>query len=120
MRTWRSTAPKFASAALDGGRLNTTVVDRLVRHGEVELYYHVSGLAVGVPYQTTLEFVEVTEPTEAAFTLTFTDEAPAHFVEAARRVGLENLKPGRYRLQVTVASGTAHAGESALLTVTDN
>ena len=85
--------------------------------GSAELYYQVAEMTVGAEYATTLEFLAADRPEESALTLTFTDTARERFAEVQRSVGLANLKPGRYRLRVTVTGAGRTAVETAVLTV---
>ncbi len=85
--------------------------------GDAELYYQVTGQSPGTSYRTTLEFFDTTSPEASALTLQFDENASANFREVHRTVGLANLKPGRYRLKVTVAGGGASSTETALLAV---
>lgn len=85
--------------------------------GEAELYYQVAGQLPGRPYKTTLEFFDAASPAQSALTLQFDENADMSFREVHRTVGLANLKPGRYRLKVTVQGGGASATEAAWLAV---
>lgn len=85
--------------------------------GQAELYYQVTGQAPGTSYQTTLEFFDASSPEKSALTLRFEENADASFREVHRTVGLANLKPGQYRLKVTVAGGGASTTETAWLVV---
>ncbi len=85
--------------------------------GQAELYYQVAGQSPGTSYQATLEFFDTASPETSALTLQFDENAAASFREVHRTVGLANLKPGRYRLTVTVAGGGASATETAWLAV---
>lgn len=85
--------------------------------GEAELYYQVAGQSPGTPYTTTLEFFDASSPEKSALTLQFDENADGSFREVHRTVGLANLKPGRYRLKVTVTGGGASATETAFLAV---
>lgn len=85
--------------------------------GEAELYYQVVGMAPGTRYTTVLDFVELSTPDEVALSLTFEDTAGQPTAEVQRTVGLANLKPGRYRLRVTLTGGGMRAAETAILTV---
>ncbi|HET9066508.1 MAG TPA: hypothetical protein VFN22_11875 [Gemmatimonadales bacterium] len=85
--------------------------------GQAELYYQVAGQAPGTSYQTTLEFFDASSPDKSALTLRFDEHAEATFREVHRTVGLANLKPGQYRLKVTVTGGGASATETAFLAV---
>ncbi|MGE3496106.1 MAG: hypothetical protein AB7N73_15530 [Gemmatimonadales bacterium] len=85
--------------------------------GEAELYYQVVGMAPGTRYTTVLDFVELSTPDEVALSLTFEDTPGQPTAEVQRTVGLANLKPGRYRLRVTLTGGGMSAAETAILTV---
>lgn len=85
--------------------------------GEAELYYQVTGLKSGERYTTTLEFFTTDRPDKSDLTLTFDNSARHAAEEVQRTIGLENLKPGRYRLQVSIKEGDRTATQSALLTI---
>ncbi len=85
--------------------------------GEAALYYQVMGQQVGTSYRTTLEFFDADTPDKSSLTLQFDERAESEFREVQRTVGLANLKPGRYRLRVTVVGAGATASEAARLVV---
>ncbi len=85
--------------------------------GEAALYYQVMGQQVGTSYRTTLEFFDTDSPDNSSLTLQFDEPAESAFREVQRTVGLANLKPGRYRLRVTVVGAGATASETARLVV---
>ncbi|MEO8479104.1 MAG: hypothetical protein ABI542_05665 [Gemmatimonadota bacterium] len=85
--------------------------------GEAELYYQVTGLNSGERYTTTLEFFTTDQSNKSELTLTFESSARHVAEEIQRTIGLENLKPGRYRLQISITQGERTATQGALLTV---
>lgn len=88
------------------------------RDGTAELYYQLGALRRGERYQTRVDFFEAGKEAEkAALSVAFTDEATAEWTEVQRRIGLENLDPGRYRVRVTVSGAGQAATETAFLTV---
>lgn len=89
-----------------------------VRGSEATLYYQLTGLRTGQRYQTRVEFIEAARADDRpALSLTFTDNASDSRMEVLREVGLKNLKPGRYRVRVTVSGDEASTSETAWLTV---
>lgn len=84
---------------------------------EAELYYQATGLKSGERYTTTLEFFTTDRPNKSDLTLTFESSARHTAEEVQRTIGLKNLKPGRYQLQVSIEEGDRTATQSALLTV---
>jgi hypothetical protein len=86
--------------------------------GSAELYYQLSGLKPGTSYVTTFEFLEATDQDgKPALSLQFSAEAGSSAEEIQRSVGLQNLKPGHYRLRVTIAGGGEQASEMAWLAI---
>jgi hypothetical protein len=83
-----------------------------------ELYYQVGGLQAGNEYQTRIEFFPSgARSPGAALTLTFTDAALTTFAEVQRSVVLRDLRPGSYRIRVTITSGAGSVTEEGLLSV---
>ena len=86
-----------------------------------ELYYQLGGLQPGERYQTRVEFFDaIGDDSRAALTVGFTDEAADRWVEVQRRLGLENLAPGRYRVRVTVTGAGVTVSETAFLAVVED
>lgn len=87
---------------------------------EVELYYQVNGLRPGVGYRTMVELVPAGNPdAPAALSLEFSEDAEARFAEVQRTIGLRNIRPGSYRLRVTVAGAGGSVSEAGYLVVVE-
>jgi hypothetical protein len=87
-------------------------------NGEAELYYQLNGVSPGQEYRTRVELFPAGDgEAGASLALTFTDEPTDRFVETQRTIGLNNLKPGRYRLRVTVNGAGSSVREEGYLTV---
>lgn len=85
---------------------------------EAELYYQLNGVSAGAAYQTRIDFFPAADgESRSALSLSFTDEPATRFVEVQRTIGLRNLRPGSYRMRVTVTGGGAVASEEAILSV---
>jgi hypothetical protein len=88
--------------------------------GGAELYFQLGGLRPGERYQTSVEVFEAGEADgEATLSVAFTDEATGPRQEVQRRLGLENLDPGRYRIRVAVTGAGATVSETAYLAVVE-
>ena len=71
--------------------------------GTIALYYQMSGLTAGAQYRTRVALAPADdEKQRAVVSLTFTDRARNGYQEVRRSVDLVRLKPGHYRLTVTV------------------
>jgi len=87
---------------------------------EVELYYQVNGQRPGVAYRTTVELLPAGNPdAPAALSLEFSEDAEARFAEVQRTIGLRNIRPGSYRLRVTVAGAGGSVSEAGYLVVVE-
>lgn len=87
---------------------------------EVELYYQVNGLRPGVGYRTMVELVPAGNPdAPAALSLEFSEDAEARFAEVQRTIGLRNIRPGSYRLRVTVAGAGGSVSDAGYLVVVE-
>jgi hypothetical protein len=68
-----------------------------------EVYYEVGGLVPGADYRTTVTVRPLRGGNRAAgVRLSFDERPPALRAQVSRTVGLEALKPGQYRLTVTI------------------
>ncbi|HET9134694.1 MAG TPA: hypothetical protein VFN90_10340 [Gemmatimonadales bacterium] len=106
------------SAALGSRRLALNPRGTFRSADEAVLYYQVAGVRGGESFKTSVEFFDVERADKASLRLQFTDAAAGLLHEVERTVGLSTLKPGRYRVRVTVAARGETAMEEAMVNVT--
>lgn len=95
-------------------------LNAFTRQQEVALYYQLNGLRPGTTYRTTVElFPAGDDDAPAALSIGFSEEAESRFAEVQRTIGLRNLKPGSYRLRLTVVGGGATVREAGQLVVVE-
>lgn len=73
--------------------------------GAVELWYEVRGVPAGEEYRTTIQVLPAEDRLDDDITVGITDRAPGGTIRVRRRLGLENLDSGRYRLVVAIEHG---------------
>lgn len=92
----------------DGEGFPVNVLGAWPEGGRVELFYEVRGLAAGTAYRTTLEArpdLDVPGAVPTSVRVQTSDRARGAVTPVRKTLGLATLKPGRYRLIVTVESG---------------
>ena len=71
--------------------------------GTIALYYQMSGLQTGAQYRTRVALAPADDAKgRDVISLTFTDRAGNGYEEVRRSIDLARLKPGHYRMRVTV------------------
>lgn len=79
------------------------------RDTDAKLWYEVRGLGRGDEYRTTIEVSPVSDKKTVALSVSTNDRATGSVTIVRRSLGLGELKPGRYRLSITIASGSSAA-----------
>ncbi len=84
-----------------------------------EVYFQLSGLAVGATYQAKFELFRADDDAKkgARLTVSFPQAAAQERLEVARSLGLQQLDAGKYRVKLTVAGGGAETTATAWLTI---
>lgn len=89
-----------------GESMELNPLDAYPLGSSAEVYYEVGGLVPGADYRTTVTVRPLRGGNRGAgVRLSFDERPPASRVQGSRTVGLEALKPGQYRLTVTIEGG---------------
>jgi hypothetical protein len=89
------------------------------KDGNAEVYFQIGGLQPNTTFQTRFDFFRSDDDPKHAPRLSIAGTQPATgpWLEVQRSLGLKNLEPGRYRVQLTVASGGMSATAAGWVTV---
>jgi hypothetical protein len=80
-----------------------------VAGGTVEVWYEIRGLLAGQDYRTTIEVIPTEQRLGEPIRVATTDGAASSTTQVRKAIGLERLRPGTYRLVVTVEQGDHRA-----------
>ena len=103
--------------ATDGAAFPLNVLDAWTAGGTARLFYEVRGLQPGEEYRTLVELTPVSDTRRAIVRFVTNDRAGGVVDHVRKSLGLEQLKPGRYRLTVTVSHGSQSAARSRDLVI---
>ena len=95
--------------ATDGSPFPLNALGAYPAGGTAELFYEVHGLKAGDAYRTTIEVRSPTVRAKGGIRILSTDRATALVTHVRKSLGLQQLKPGAYRLIVTVAANGRQA-----------
>lgn len=84
-----------------------------------EAYYQLSGLTPGTSVVTAFAFFRVAEPPKNLpdLTISYAQVANLDRIEISRSLDLANLRPGQYRMRVTVLAAGVQASRTTWLTI---
>jgi hypothetical protein len=84
------------------------------RGASIPIYYEVAGVAPGTEVETEIAFTP--EDDDGGVTVTFTERAGNRIERTRRELGTDRLKPGRYRMRLSVktAGGQTASRETAV------
>ncbi|MDX2206187.1 MAG: hypothetical protein SFU57_00955 [Gemmatimonadales bacterium] len=93
-------------------RVSLNPLNTFTEKGEAAVYVQVRGIARDASYRAVFEFFDGNDDVADAtpkLTLSFTEQSPGGIQELQRTLGLGQLKPGGYRVRLTVTAdgGTA-------------
>jgi hypothetical protein len=91
--------------ATDGAAFPLNVLDAWTSGGTAQLFYEVRGLRAGDTYQTLIEMSPVGEGTRKSIRITSTDRASNAVTYVRKSLGLNQFRPGRYHLVLTISRG---------------
>lgn len=103
--------------ATDGMPFPLNVLDAWTAGGTARLFYEVRGLEAGEEYQTLVELTPVGDTRRTIVRFVTVDRATGPVDHVRKSLGLEQLRPGRYRLTVTVSHGNGSAARSRDLVI---
>ena len=112
----RTGAPAWQ--APDGAPFPLNALGAYPAGGTAELYYEVHGLKPGDGYRTTIVVRSPDAGARDDIRILSTDRATGRVTYVRKALGLQQLKPGAYRLIVTVATRDRQATRERLLLVT--
>ncbi len=86
--------------------------------GAAEVYYQLSGLMVGTPYDTKFELYRAGELDKPAkLRVAFKETPQQSRGEVTRTLGLTNLEPGQYQIRLVISGGGHQASALSWLTI---
>ncbi len=103
--------------ATDGAPFPLNALGAYPAGGTAELYYEVHGLEAGDAYRTTIEVRSPAARAKDGIRILSTDRATGLVTHVRKSLGLQQLKPGSYRVIVTVAAKDRQATREQLLLV---
>jgi hypothetical protein len=92
-----------------GGDFPLNTLGAWPERGEAELWFQIRGLPAGTPYRATIEVIPTEQGRKERISIASNEISEGPVTIVRRTLGLQQLRPGTYRLVVTIQAGDQSA-----------